>query len=135
MINKILAGITVKLDDVFGFKIYTEDIEQGFTEPCFFVRKINTGTSPLLGDRRKTDFLFDIHFFSPSREQRNEVEIELLENFRMITLSDGDMVHGVNMRTEEDDGVLHCFVNYNVILTSEPKSLDYMEDIEIGEAV
>ena len=42
MINGILDGITAKLHKVFGFTIYTDHIEQGFTEPCFYVTEYNT---------------------------------------------------------------------------------------------
>ncbi|WP_334303291.1 phage tail terminator family protein, partial [Clostridioides difficile] len=39
MLNNIIDGISVKLDKSFGEKytIYSEDVEQGINEPCFFI--------------------------------------------------------------------------------------------------
>lgn len=38
MVNRIIDGISIRINEVFGddYEIYSEDIEQGFKEPCFF---------------------------------------------------------------------------------------------------
>lgn len=37
MINEIIKGVSMKLNATFGagYKIYQNDVEQGFKEPCF----------------------------------------------------------------------------------------------------
>lgn len=39
MINEIIKGVSMKLNATFGagYKIYQNDVEQGFKEPCFFI--------------------------------------------------------------------------------------------------
>lgn len=136
MINKILDGITVKLDDIFGYPIYTDNVEQGFKPPCFFVRNLNIDTSPQLCTRQKRDALFDLSFFpNEGRRQMHEIEDSFFNNFDLIALADGEMVYGINMRTEIEDDVLHCFVSYNTIMQRKEPESDYMEEIEIGETV
>ncbi|WP_334293833.1 phage tail terminator family protein, partial [Clostridioides difficile] len=43
MLNNIIDGISVKLDKSFGesYTIYSEDVEQGINEPCFFIVPLN----------------------------------------------------------------------------------------------
>lgn len=39
MVNGIIGGIAAAISNEFGddYTIYTEEIEQGFNEPCFFI--------------------------------------------------------------------------------------------------
>lgn len=48
MLNNIIDGISVKLDKSFGEKytIYSEDVEQGINEPCFFIVPLNPSKTP-----------------------------------------------------------------------------------------
>ncbi|HBF6658324.1 TPA: hypothetical protein NRK94_003703, partial [Clostridioides difficile] len=43
MLNNIIDGISIKLDKSFGneYTIYSEDVEQGINEPCFFICPLN----------------------------------------------------------------------------------------------
>lgn len=43
MINSIIEGISISLNAEFGdnYTTYTESVEQGLKEPCFFVFCIN----------------------------------------------------------------------------------------------
>lgn len=43
MLNNIIDGISIKLDKTFGesYTIYSEDVEQGINEPCFFIVPLN----------------------------------------------------------------------------------------------
>ncbi|WP_334295846.1 phage tail terminator family protein, partial [Clostridioides difficile] len=43
MLNNIIDGISIKLDKSFGesYTIYSEDVEQGINEPCFFIVPLN----------------------------------------------------------------------------------------------
>ena len=51
MINSIMDGITNKLDEVFGYEIYGDDIKQGYKEPCFYVYHIRTRAVDELGTK------------------------------------------------------------------------------------
>lgn len=136
MINTIMYGFTNKLHDVFGYTVYTNKVKQFFEESCFFVKQLNTERTQELGPRSKRNNFFVAQFFpSEGYEQMNEVAQRFLDELDLITLEDGSTVHGYNMRTEIQDDVLYCFVNYNVILTKERVIADSMEDIDIGAKV
>ena len=49
MINEIIKGVSMKLNATFGagYKIYQNDVEQGFKEPCFFIAVLKPDISPL----------------------------------------------------------------------------------------
>ena len=130
MINSIMDGITNKLDEVFGYTIYGDDIKQGYEEPCFYVSHIRTRAVDELGTRKKLNSTFDIHFFGENTRQLREVEQEFYNNFSLISLPDG-LIHGTDLNTEIVDGVLHCYVNYNMIV-DEIKEQKFMEEMEIN---
>lgn len=39
MLNEIIKGTSIKLNTAFGdgHEIYSNDVEQGLSEPCFFI--------------------------------------------------------------------------------------------------
>ena len=51
---------------------------------------------------------------------------------RYITLPNGDMLRGTSISYEVVEGVLHFFVNYNMIVNI-PKELPTMETLEIDQ--
>ena len=53
MINSIIEGISISLNAEFGdnYTTYTESVEQGLKEPCFFVFCINPTNRVFLGKR------------------------------------------------------------------------------------
>lgn len=50
MTNTIIDGVCKRLSDEFGegYRVYTENVEQGFTEPCFFVSATSVQMTPIL---------------------------------------------------------------------------------------
>lgn len=138
MVNEILTGISVKLNQVFGegYEIYGDsDVVQGLTEPCFFIAILQPSQSKLIGQRYFREHPFDVQYFP--KESRNNIELhdvasELFEALEYITLLSGDLVHGTSMEYEIVDGVLHFKVNYNMFLRKEAK-LDPMETIDVEE--
>lgn len=129
-----MNAISIKLHEVFGdgYKIYLNDVKQGLTEPCFLITVVDYSKEPLLDVRSKRILPFDILFF-PNKEKSQcyEVADQMMNEFDFITLLDGDMMHGTEMRAEIVDDVLHFFVNYNFIATVEKEPLDSMESIDI----
>ena len=53
MLDKIVDGISEKLNEVFGdgYKIYTESIKQGLKPPCFFIQLVNPMNTRVLNRR------------------------------------------------------------------------------------
>ena len=134
MINDIMNAISIKLHEVFGdgYKIYLNDVKQGLTEPCFLITVVDYSKEPLLDVRSKRILPFDVLFFpSAGKSQCYEVADQMMNELDFITLLDGDMMHGTEMRAEIVDDVLHFFVNYNFIAIVEQEQEDSMETLNI----
>lgn len=118
MINEIVKGISLGLNAAFGdeYRIYQNDVEQGFREPCFFIQTLKPERSPLLGGRALQRNHFDILYF-PKDPGNNAAMLDVGENLmdclEYITIPGGDKLRGIGMSYEIVDDVLHFFVSYN----------------------
>ena len=120
MLNDIINGISNAIYNEFGqkYKIYKEKVEQGLKEPCFSILCVSPTIKKGLGNRYEKNNSFCIHYFSESKNFRQEC-MEVFERItdclEYITVS-GDLVRGLNIRAEEvtDDGIMHIFVDYNI---------------------
>lgn len=136
MVNDLIDGISVKLNQVFGdgVRIYSESVKQGLKEPCFFIAVLNPTQNPIIGARYFREHPFDIHYF-PSKDGGNQeiqdVASDLFETLEYITLLNGDLVRGTNMHYEVIDGVLHFFVTYGLYVTKK----DILEEDLMGELI
>lgn len=134
MVKDIMDAIAIRLHEVFGdeFEINQEDVVQGLKEPCFLITLVDYSKEPLLQSRSKRLVPFDILFFpSKAKMQCYEIADQMMNELELITLLDGDAMHGTKMKAEVVDGVLHFFVNYNFIGTVTTEPLDRMESIDI----
>lgn len=134
MLNDIIVGIARALGAAFGegFRVYENDVAQGFTEPCFFIAALEPEQTPLLGERAVRRYPFDIHYF-PGADGTNAAIYDMAECLlcvmRYIILPDGDKLRGLSMRYRVEDGVLHFFVTYNRIVNI-PKEQPVMEILD-----
>ncbi|CCL55970.1 phage tail terminator family protein [Clostridioides difficile] len=134
MLNNIIDGISVKLDKSFGesYTIYSEDVEQGINEPCFFIVPINSSKVSYPNARELKKNSFDVHYFPKSNDKSfeiNEVAEMLLEELEYINVNE-DLVRGTNMNYEIIDNVLHFFVDYNYF-TIKSNNTEKMNDVEL----
>ena len=123
MVNKIIAGISIKLNQVFGedYEIYTSEIKQGLKEPCFFIKCLDVNQNQVIGSRYFRSQPFDIHYFPKTEEDSELLETveKLFDTIEYIALEDGDLLHGSKMNGEVVDDVLHFFVNYDLHVLKE----------------
>lgn len=135
MLNDIITGIAKALGNTFGseYRVYENDVKQGLTEPCFFIATLKPEQTPLLGDRAIWRNPFDIHYIpkdgGTNAELYNVAEY-LMYGLRYITTPKGDTLRGTSISYEVVDGVLHFFVNYNVVVNI-PKELPTMETLTV----
>ncbi len=140
MVNDLIDGISVKLNQVFGdgVRIYSESVKQGLKEPCFFIAVLNPTQSPMIGVRYFRQHPFDIHYF-PSKTGGNQeiqdVASDLFEALEYITLLNGDLVRGTEMHYEKVDDVLHFFVKYNMFVYKQVEKADLMETLTVNNNV
>lgn len=144
MINKIVDGISEKLNSVFGdeYEIYSEQVKQGLKEPCFFIALISSRMMQIVGNRYDCKTSFVVQYFPASVTDANtecyDMQGSLFSALEYITV-DGDLQRGIKMRGELVNGILHFFVDYHMIAKRAEMAgteTEYMEeveaDIEIG---
>lgn len=140
MVNNLIDGISVKLNQVFGddYRIYSENVNQGLQEPSFFIAVLNPTQSQVIGLRFFKEHPFDIHYF-PSKDGGNQeiqdVASELFEALEYITLLNGDLVRGTEMHYEKVNDVLHFFVKYNMFVHKQVEVADEMETLTVNNDV
>lgn len=137
MVNNIVLGIAQKIRTVFTeseYRLYTEKVEQGFSEPCFFVSLINQIQRQRLGHRYRETYSFDIIYFPSEDAEVNKeclaVAEELYELLEFITAGD-DQLRGININSRVDDNVLHFLVDYNVSIVRTKAVEEKMEGVII----
>lgn len=139
MINSIIESISISLNAEFGdeYTTYTESVEQGLNEPCFFVFCINPTSRVFLGKRYFRENLFCIQYFPAdkkrAKEECNAVAERLFSCLECLT-ANGDSVRGTKMKSEMVDGVLNFFVNYDMFVYKAAAS-DAMEDLSQNVSV
>lgn len=133
MINSIIESISISLNAEFGdeYTIYTESVEQGLNEPCFFVFCVNPTSRIFLGKRYFRENQFCLQYFPTDKERAKEecntVAERLFSCLEHVTVT-GDLVRGIKMRYEVVDGVLNFFVNYDMFVYKVADSIP-MEDL------
>lgn len=135
MINSMIAGISNAIFQEFGeiYTIYTENVEQGLQEPCFFIVPVNPTSRRFWGKRyfKENPFCIQYLTFSERMEERGPYETaeRLFRCLEYITVT-GDLVRGTEMHYEVHDGVLHFFVSYNLFCREIEKEENMAELIE-----
>lgn len=118
--NDIVIGISQKLYETFGedYTIYSENVDQNFQEPCFFIKHISGSLDELVGDRWFETNSFVIHYFPKiefNNEEINDVIPKLYDCLEYITVNDG-LLKGVRRNYKIVEGVLEFFIEYNYTL-------------------
>ena len=134
MVNDIVDGISDALYSNFeDVTVYSEKIEQGFTEPCFFIMPLNPSETPLIGNRAYRNVPIDVHYFPFSKSEPNK-EMELIASklygvLRRLRLLNGNSLNGMNLHHEIEGGVLHFFVEYKPIIIYVGEPVDMQDTL------
>lgn len=141
MYNEIMDAVTRRLHELFGdgYEIYTDAVEQGLKEPCFFVRFLEPSEKPMIGRRyfRHTDLCVqylpgDIE--QPGREMNRAAET-LMNGLEYIALADGSLVRGTGRSRRMEEGALSFFVSYDMFILKERSEGEPMETMEIKKGM
>lgn len=140
MLNKIITGISQKLDEEFNteenqeYTIYTEDVEQGLEEPCFFIFSLKPSSKQLVGNRYERQYPFDIHYFPKNEDSNNEINEVTERLFAALEYIEVDgLARGTNVNAEIVDDVLHFFVDFNMIVRKEVEPVETMGSLIIKQ--
>lgn len=140
MINNIVNGISDSIYKQYGQdkKIYTENVEQGFNEPCFFIAVLEAKQARYIGNRYKLTVPVNVHYFPSTKAKKREMQdVAQVLHFALqrITLANGDMLNGFSLHWEVVEDVLHFFVTYMPIVKYEIAPETVMEDLTINSTV
>jgi len=135
-INDVRTGIITALKQQFpAMKIYGEEIKQGFTEPCFFVKLLSGDHNREVDRRYLRAHSFDIHYFGASNQDMYDVAESLYATLEYINVT-GSLFRGKKMRHEIINGALHFFVDFDFhVIKSKPaetKMLDMEANVKDG---
>lgn len=127
--NAVIAALYQRFPAV---PIYGEDISQGLTEPCFYVKLFPTQHDQSLNRRYRRTHTFDIHYFpepiQPYKDMHDMSEA-LTDVLELVPFGTG-LLRGSGMNTEIIDGVLHFGVEYTVNLVRPPTSAQNMNTMK-----
>lgn len=140
IVNEILYAVTRRLNELYPeYPIYTDSVEQGLEEPCFFVNILEPSRKTMLGGRSYQQNGFCIQYFPEDLPQRSEelnaVADCLMDEMEFITLQDGSHLRGSGRSYRVADGVLSFFVSYNLFLIRKEEKEDTMKEIEVHAEV
>lgn len=139
MFDELINAITKRLTEYFSDSvpnIYSENIEQGFIEPCFYISLINSTNTNKLGPRRSRRYKFDVMYFNDTlgHDNLNSMGDSLTTVLEDIQVGE-NILHGFDIEYEIRDGRLHLFVEYPADMVfdveKEPKMARLEERIKL----
>jgi 3'-phosphoadenosine 5'-phosphosulfate (PAPS) 3'-phosphatase len=136
-INDVRYAVHAALDTAFpDIPIMGEEIKQGLTPPCFFVKLLEPEQNQELGRRFFRYHPFDVHYFAPERRNEDMLDMadRLTEVLQQIEVA-GRPVRGTKMRFEIVDEVLHFFVEYNFHVWAERPDDPLMQRLDVEEGL
>lgn len=143
MLNEIMDAVTTRINEVFGddYTIYTDVVEQGLKEPCFFVRFLEPSEKLMIGRRYFRQMDLCIQYLpggiSEVSKELNRVTELLMNGMEYITLADGSRLRGIERRVRPDleEKILTFFVHYSLFVLKEQKTEEAMEAIKIEKGM
>lgn len=112
------------------YEVYTESIEQGFTEPCFAIRLLSETVQQYPGGRTLLSPHFDVRYF-PREGPRMREECRAVAGKLALLLRVLPGVGGTDIESEITDDVLHFFVSYPHFVRAVTDSVS-MGDLDAG---
>lgn len=110
----VRTGIFKALAQAFpNIDRYGEEIKEGLTTPCFFVKLLEPTHTHELDRRYVRELPFDVHYFADTNKDRITMADQLTSALETIQVNDKPLI-GANMSWEVVDEVLHFFVTYRM---------------------
>jgi len=115
VVNELIRAIAKAIKNEFPqCDIFTEELEQGFESPCFFIFCEGQREYNKLDVRFLAEHTFVISYFPKGGNNDCwEVQSKLQRLLELIALDDDSLVRGTNRNGVIKQGVLHFFVNYD----------------------
>lgn len=121
----MLDGLVKRIRECFPeSKIFTENIEQGLSPPCFSVICEQPVFKRFMGKRFFRSFDFCIYYYPESDDffsEINSVSELLIPNLELIE-ADGDLIRGSKFSTKTVDDVMVICATYETFVYDDEKA-------------
>ncbi len=139
ILDDIVKGISSTIKKEFlSMEINVNEIEQGFKEPCFFIKMLKLDEKQIIGERYFRRYFFDVRYY-PDRNKKSqsiwEVADSLQDILELITTPKGHLIRGADRNAEVEDNVLHYFVSYNMFVIKPKNQEEHMENLQQKQGV
>lgn len=142
LITNIIVGIAKTLFQTFGskYRVYVENVEQGFTEPCFSIQHLLAMNEPKIPVQYLRRYSFNVHYFPKDKlhanDEMHEVarQLFLILEYIFVFYKDGEneldySIKASKMSYEIQEGHLHFFVDYNLFVKKQQDEGELMETL------
>lgn len=124
-LKSVLGGLVKRLYECFPeCVVYTENVEQGLSPPCFSVICEQPVFRRVMGKRFFRSFDFCIYYYPKSDEffsEINEVSEKLIPSLELIE-ADGDLIRGSNFSVKTVDDVMVICATYGTFVYDNEKA-------------
>ena len=139
ILDDIVKGISGIITREFpAMEIYANEIEQGFKEPCFFIKMLKLDEKQMVGERYFRRYFFDVRYY-PDKHKKSQsiwgVADRLQDILEMIKTPEGHLLRGTDRNAEVEDNVLHYFISYNMFVIKTKNREEYMENLQQKQGV
>lgn len=135
MVNEFYSGIGKRIEELFTEEermtpVYFDELPQGFTAPCFFIKLLNTSLDLKLWNRYEFVTDFDVVYYplktpESDSDELNSVGYRLMLGMEYIEAR-GGYFRGTGLRYTVNDGVLHFFVSYHCFILKNGENSSLM---------
>lgn len=130
----IIDGIVKALKAEFGevYTYYVNDIPQGFNEPSFYIKLLDSKFNLVCGNRYLRKNLCSIRYFPQSElSPKQEINAVLDRIFPVLEYiyMDDDLIRGTNMESTIEDNILHLNINYDFFVFRPIKREILMQEL------
>ncbi|WP_019123700.1 phage tail terminator family protein [Brevibacillus massiliensis] len=131
----VRTGVFQALEQAFpSIDRYGEEIKEGLTTPCFFVKFLEPSHTHELNRRYVRELPFDVHYFADTNKDRIDMADQLTSVLETVQVNDRP-INGINMSWEIVDEVLHFFVTYRMHVWKQKPVYPHMQTLEVKEEV
>lgn len=129
----VRTGVFLALAQAFpDIDRYGEEIKEGLTTPCFFVKLLEPAHTHELNRRYVRELPFDVHYFADTNKDRIIMAEQLAIVLETIQVN-GRPLNGINMSWEIVDEVLHFFVTYRMQVWKPRPNDPTMQTLDVEE--
>ena len=105
MLESIIKNFCKEISALTGYKIYFEEVRQGFKKPCFFIRVKDFKDEVFLSNRFFLSCNLELRFYCESQKEIYEMVEKIQDKVYLIDIGFGEISRKKFEFTKFDNGV------------------------------